>query len=306
MRIEQDSLHNASSTRTDEMSAMKKECASVRKLLREYAQGRLFPIQKSRIKRHLKSCLVCSSEYQALEMENETRRILKDINSPDSLLRRLREGLPGLADLKKFSYWPVWLAIVGIVALAVISMTSHQRDIEIENLEKSLPPVRMSATAPVATASTATHASLPEQPAPVQPAAAPVSAPAPPASVIEPLIITITPENDQAMQRINEIMQGHGSLRNMRFSEAVKEISGNLTARELLTFFNRLESVGKVSYSRRRFESLPAEQPVPFVLRLKPAPKIVEQPIKPSTPSGAISPETTAQPASAPSRTTLP
>jgi hypothetical protein len=58
----------------------------------------------------------------------------------------------------------------------------------------------------------------------------------------------------------------------------VKEVSGSLTARELLTLFNRIEPTAKVGYSRKRLQSFPTARLIPFVLRLKPAPRAVEKP----------------------------
>jgi hypothetical protein len=100
---------------------------------------------------------------------------------------------------------------------------------------------------------------------------------------IEPLMITISVDDEQtATRRINEVMRGHATLRSMRFSDTVKEISGSLTAKELLTFFNRIENAGKVNYSRTRLASFPAAAPVPFVMRLKTEQRPAERPIQQS------------------------
>ncbi len=91
-------------------------------------------------------------------------------------------------------------------------------------------------------------------------------------------------------------MRGHGQLRKMSFSQSVRQISGDLTPAELLVFFNRIEKAGKVSYSRKRFQSFPAAQPIPFVMKIKRTPMIAEQQ---STKPGS----TPALPASAPTQT---
>jgi hypothetical protein len=283
---------------------MKKECAYTRKALRKYLRGHLFMLQKNRVERHLKSCVVCSSEYQALKKNNETRQILKDVAPPEGLVKA---GVSGLAKLQKLFYRPLWVAaIIGIAVVVFINVTQRPRDLEIENLEKSLPPVPASSSS-IASAPATTLISLPAQTAPVHAAAAPQPAPVPEAAAAEPLVIAITPEDEQAaIRRINEVMRGHGSLHRLRFTDTVREISGSLTAKELLTFFNRIETVGKVSYSRKRFESFPAARPIPFVMKLKPAPRIVVQPSTPTAPKTDKPAGTTAQPISAPTQTPHP
>jgi hypothetical protein len=308
MRTEHDPLHKASSHKLDKASSVKRECAATRKALRKYLNGHLFKLQKMKVERHLKTCVVCSSEYQALKKEHETRRILKDITPPEGVVQHLKEGAFALAGLKKLFYRPLLLAaIVGVVALVLVTihLASRRGDPEIENLEKSLPP----AAAPMAVASApaATPAAPPAKPAPVQ-AASPQSAhrPVQEVPVGEPLVITITPRNEKAaVRRINEVMRGHGSLWKLHFSDTVREISGNLPAKELLAFLDRIESAGTVSYSRKRFETFPTAQPIPFVMKLMPAPRIAERPATPIAPKGYKPAETT-QPASAPTHTALP
>ena len=308
MRTEHDPLHKASSHKLDKASSVKRECAATRKALRKYLNGHLFKLQKMKVERHLKTCVVCSSEYQALKKEHETRRILKDITPPEGVVQHLKEGAFALAGLKKLFYRPLLLAaIVGAVALVLvtINLASRRGDPEIENLEKSLPPAG-APTAAVASAPAATPVAPPAKPAPVQPAS-PLSAhrPVQEVPVGEPLVITITPENEKAaVRRINEVMRRHGSLWKLHFSDTVREISGSLPAKELLTFFNRIKSAGTVSYSRERFEAFPTAQPLPFVMKLMPAPRIADRPA-PTAPKGYKPAEAT-QPASAPTHTALP
>lgn len=308
MRTEQDPHHKASSHKLDKASSMKKECAATRKLLRKYLHGHLFKLQNIRVERHLKSCAVCSSEYQSLKQESETRQILKDITPPLGIVQHLKERASSLARLKKLLYRPLWLAaIVGIIVLVSINLASRHRDLEIENLEKSLPPAAPTAAIPLAP--TATHAAVSAQPVPVIPAAAPPSVHGPVSETpsAEPLVITITPEDEQAaMQRINAVLRRYGSLGKQQFSDSVREISGNLTGKEMRTFLNRIASAGKMTYSRKKSEFIRSVHPVPFIVELKPASKIAGPPPAQAEPKVYKPAETPAQPASAPTQTALP
>jgi hypothetical protein len=292
MRTDQDALHKTSSERIHKAHALNKECAFVRKSLRKYVSGQVFTLRKLRIERHLKSCVACASACQALRWEKETRLILKDITPPEGLVRSFGQIASGMAHIKKLLYRPLMLfALAALVAagiLAVLNNAPRQGDAEIESLEKALPPAR-----------------LPAAPPPSIPEPAPVQAPAPAA---EPLVVSVTPENDQAARRgINEAMQDHVSLRGERFSASVAEVSGTLKAEELQALLDRIASVGKIRYSRRHFESFPPVQPIPFILKLKPAPKPVEPP---RTPPAAVeqkpSQPAVTQPASAPTPTSRP
>jgi len=309
MRTEHDPHHKTSSKKLDEASSMKKECASTRKSLRKYLHGHLFKLQKIRVERHLKTCVVCSSEYQALKQKSETRQILKDITPPEGLVQHLKEGASALAKLKKLLYRPLWLAVtVGIVVLVSINLASRRRDLEIENLEKSLPtssaPMASNASAP-----TVTPASMPAQPAPVQPAVTPPSVhrPVSEAPAVAPLVITVTPKDEQAaVQHINEVMREHGSLLNLQFSDTVREVSGSLTGKEMLTFLSRIKPAGKVTYSRKKSEFIHSVHPIPFIVKLKPASKIAAPSATQAAPKLYKPGETSAQPESAPTQTALP
>lgn len=261
---------------------MKKECAQVRKALPNYLRGHLFKLEQLRIERHLRSCVVCYSQYDALKRAAETRQYLKDITPPEGVVQRMKEGVSGLAKLKKLIYRPLWIAGI-VVAAAVVyhyAMTPRKLDVELDRIVKTAP----SSTAPAVPA-----------PAPLTPVAAQPVAPVHAAArVMEPLLVSITTENDKAaIRRINEVMREHGRLRKFKFTDTVRDVSGNLTAKELLTFFNRIGSAGKVSYSRKRFESFPSAQPIPFVMRLTVMPKAPAQkpvataPVTLPTPSSA-------------------
>jgi hypothetical protein len=236
---------------------MKKECEVTRSLLPRYLRGHLFKPQQKRIERHLASCAVCRSEFDALRQIGETRRILKDITPPETVAGRMKERVSALHALKKLFYRPLWLIIIAAVIAAsylyVIDPLLHDPDIE--KLDAGIPP------SPAATAPSAPQQRI--EPAPA--AAAPKT---------DPLVVTITLEKQNEMASIgtiNEAMTEHTSLKNMRFSDKVREISGSLTSDELLTFFNRIQSAGKIAYRRSRLASAGSEL-LPFVMRLKSLP----------------------------------
>ncbi len=253
---------------------MKTECEQARKSFRKYLQGHLFKPEQLKIDRHLKKCALCSSELQTLKRVAETQKYIKDITPPEGMVQKVKAGVSGLSRLRKLVYRPLWIlamaAAGAAVYLYVLPSLLHDRDFD--GIEAPVTPaVVQPAPMPPAAPQAATQAARPEPSKPQQ------SAPPP---AVNPLTVTITAENERAaMNRINSVMQGHALLRTMQFSDTVKEISGSLTAKELLTFFNRIESVGKVGYSRSRLESFPTAQPVPFVIRLKAAPATMEKPV---------------------------
>ena len=310
MRTDDDALSRESAGRLGATDSMKRECAAVRKALRKYLLGHVFTLQKIRIQRHLKTCAVCSSEHQALRMEMNTILLLKEVNPSEGLIRHWQAVAAVAAKLKTLLYRPLWMAaIAGALVLVYVNVMDRRGDPEIESLEMSLPPP--SESAPVAaSSSTATVFSLPPQPASAVP-----PAPAPPsarkavheAPAAEPLLVTLTPENEQAaLRRINEVMRGHAALRKLHFSDAVKEVSGSLSPGELLTFFSRVASAGKVSYSRRRFDTFPADQLIPFVMKLMPASGTAALPAAPAEPKVYRPAERTVQPAPVSAQTTSP
>ncbi len=245
---------------------MKKECQRTRQALPNYLHGYLFKTSKVRIDRHLQQCVICRSEFEALRRTEETRQLLKDIDAPEGIVGRVKESVSSLGKLKKLLYRPLWITGLFLIAAAIYYyvVTPRQLDLEIENIVK---------TAPSATAAAMSAVSGTTPPAPPASRHAAASAPA-----MEPLVVTITPEDDDAaIRRINEVMPGHGQMRKQKFSDTVKEIEGSLTAKELLTFFSRIDPVAKVSYSRKRFESLKTAEPIPFVLKLKAAPMPLEK-----------------------------
>ena len=279
---------------------MKKECAHTRKSLPKYLHGHLFKLEQVRIERHLKSCVVCYSEYQALKRADETRKYLKDITPPEGVVQRMKEGVTGLAKLKKLLYRPLWVAGIVIVAAIVYYYVSRPRqlDVELESIAKTAP----SSTAPT----THTPAASAVPPVVVQPSA-PVHVTA---HELEPLAVSITTENDKtAIRRINAVMAGHGQLRKYKFTDKVREISGSLTTKELRIFFNQIESVGKVTYNRKRFESFPSAQPIPFVVKLTivtRAPEEKEPPVQPVKKAREAEPPPFAQPAQKPVEAAVP
>jgi len=246
---------------------MKKECTHTRKALPKYLRGHLFKLEQIRIERHLKSCVVCYSQYESLKRADETRKFLKDITPPEGVAQIVKEGVSDLAKLKKLLYRPLWILGIVIVVVLIYYFLSKPRqlDMEIDNIIK--------------TESSRTTQTVPDSQPPVaSPAAVALPVEHPAAPLMDPLSVTITTDNDKvAIRRINEIMRGHGQLRKFKFTDMVREISGSLTAKELLTFFNRIEPVGKVSYNRKRFKAFSSAQPISFVMRLTVVPKVPEE-----------------------------
>ena len=254
---------------------MKKECTHTRKVLPKYLHGHLFKLEQIRIERHLRSCVVCYSQYETLKRADETRKFLKDITPPEGVVQIVKEGVFGLRRLKKILYRPLWIVGILLIILGAIYYLNKPRqiDIEIDNIIKTAP-------------SHTDHVTY----APPMPAVRPatvaqqgVTRTAASEHSIEPLSdslqVTITTDNDKvAIRRINEVMRGHGQLRKYKFTDTVREISGSLTPKELLTFFNRIESVGKISYNRKKFESFPNTQPISFIIRLVFIPRVQKEP----------------------------
>jgi hypothetical protein len=250
---------------------MKKECEVTRSLLPRYLRGHLFKLQQKRIERHLASCAVCRSEFDALRQIGETRRILKDITPPETVAGRMKERVSALHALKKLFYRPLWLIMIAAVIAAsylyVIDPLLHDPDIE--KLDAGIAP------SPGATAQSAPQ-TLPTPKTTVPPAPQQRIEPAPAAAApkTNPLVVTITLEkqNENAnIRTINEAMKEHPLLKNMHFSDKVREISGSMTSDELLTFFNRIQSTGKIAYRRSRLASAGSGL-LPFVMKLKSLP----------------------------------
>lgn len=279
----------------------KQECQQTKKTLPKYLRGHVFSTKRARIERHLKQCIICRSEFEALRRMEETRQILKDLHSYDGVIGRVQEGVSALGKVKKILYRPLWIAGIVLLAGAVYyyAMKPRQLDLEIEKIVKSGPatsPTASSASSTAVTAPSPTAAAVKRsdtEPAAEVRAAAPAgsagsqSLPSP-APRTDPLVVTLSPENDTtAVRRINEVMHSHGQLRTLKFSETVREVAGSLTAGELSTFFDRIGPSVKVSYSRKRLESFPATLPIPFVLKLKAAPKPKPQPVAAPEPQTA-------------------
>lgn len=240
-------------------------------MLSRYLHGHLFKLEHVRIERHLRTCVVCYSQYQALKRAHETQRLLKDITPPEGMVQIMKERVSGIGKLKKLLYRPLWIVgILVVVSLVVYYIQKpRQLDVELDSIAKSAPEKNV-------------------QPAPVQPT--PVAAPKTPETArpeparasdsnIEPLVVTITSDNDKAaIRRINEVMRGHEQLRKFKLTDTVREISGSLTTKELLTFLNRIESVGKITYNRKQFDSFPAARPIPFAMKVVALPR-VEKPV---------------------------
>jgi hypothetical protein len=263
---------------------MNKECERTRNALPDYLLGHVFRTTRSRIDRHLRTCVVCRSEFEALKRMEETRQILKYVDSPDGVAHRVKEGVFALAKLKKVLYRPLWLAVIVLVGIGLYyyAMLPRQLDLEIESIVKTVPATTTSTTSVPAAEPIQEASVVTKQVASVQgPAPRPVSTQA-----MAPLAVSILLVDETAsIQRVNEVMNGHEELRRMKFSDSKRQLSGALTAQELLTFFDRMGEVAKVRYDRQHFKSFPAGQQIPFVLTLKAAPRSVEKPKPASHPA---------------------
>ncbi len=291
-RADQDPLHRASRTRLGEVDTMKRECVYTRNLLRRYVRGHVFALQKIKINRHLKTCVVCRSELEGIRREEETRQILKYIDVSEGILHHLGRWIAAFGKLRKLVYRPLWTAgAVAILAAGFYFAISYyatmprKLDQEIDRIVKTAP-----------TGSAAVQAAAPSSaPSRTQPATA--SAPA-----LEPLVVTIIPgDNTSAVNRINGVMRGNTGFRQQHFSESSRELTGSMPAGDLLAFFDRIGPSAEVRFNRKRLDSFPAGQAVPFVLKLKAAPPSPEKAAAP-----AVQQPLTAPPATAPTITTTP
>jgi len=255
---------------------MKKECAYTQRMLPRYLTGHLFRPQMRRIGRHLSVCPLCRSEHDALRHVAETREILRDIAPAEGVAGRVFRRASRFSGLTRLLYRPFLLLLVlgaaGAIALYVITPLLY--DADLEKLDAG-PAVISSAPSP-------TIATLPSL---TLPALFPLPAVAPqaPDAAADPLLITITiakEEEQAAIGSLNDAMQGHASLGTMRFSEKVREISGNLTAEELYTFFDRIGRAGKISYKRSRLAPGTGEM-IPFVMRLRTSASQQQAPAQP-------------------------
>jgi Putative zinc-finger len=295
LRLEQDPVRGQSKRKLKEVSLMKKDCDRTRTALPDYLHGHVYWTTRKRIERHLDHCVVCRSELDTLRRMDETRRLLKYVDTTEGVAHQIKEGISKLTGLKKILYRPLWFAALALVVAGVYyyAMQPRQLDIEIDNIVKNAPVL----TSP--TSSTAqqpkVNASLPAvnvlKPVP-KPHPAPAVAPLrtanvqkpvlqpPPAPDEAPLPVSITPVNEtSAIGHINEIIQEHAQLRTLTFSKTHRERSGKLTAEELLAFLERIKNVATVRYDHKRLKSFPPAQQVLFVLTLKAAPETVGQPV---------------------------
>jgi hypothetical protein len=239
-------------------------------VLPKYLQGHLFKFQVRRVERHLKACPVCNSELYSLQYAADTKLLLKDITPSEGMAARMEAALLFLGRLRILLYRPFWLLLMALIGgyLYFFVLVPSRHDPELESIERSLP-------AAVVSAPTTSQAAL--SPAP---AAAPTPSPVPASAVnkhapvpsVEPLAITITPDDQSSMRRINEVLKGHARLRKLRFTDAVREVSGSLTPGELQILFSRIEQSARVSYSKKRFSALSTTELIPFAMKLKDAP----------------------------------
>ena len=299
-RIDQDALHQTSGTKLEQVRETKKECERTRKALPNYLQGHLFLFQVRRVERHLRDCPVCSSELYSLRFAADTKQLLKDITPSEGMAARVEAALLFFGKLRMLLYRPLWVLLLALIAggLYYFVVFPFLHDPELESIERSLPAAVVSApTASRPALNPALAAAPTPTPASAMKTPAPVSVPS-----VEPLAITITPDDQSSMRRINDIMKGHAGLRKLRFTDAVREVSGSLAPGELQTLFGRIEQAGRVSYSRKRFTALSTTELIPFVMKLKDAPPAAAKPAPavitetPASAPAASSPTPSAQP----------
>ena len=313
-RIDQDALHRTSGSRLELARETKKECARIRKELPKYLRGHLFRRQARRIGRHLAACPVCASELHSMRHAADTRQLLKDLTPLEGMAARLESTLALLGGLRLLLYRPLWIILTALIAgyLYFFVIVPFHRDPELESIERSLPAAVVSNPEPSHSAQNPVPDAASAPPGPAAPAAAAAVAKKAPDSVsaapaAEPLAITITPDDQSSMKRINDIMKGHAGLRKLHFTDTVREVSGSLTPGELQTLFGRIEQAGRVSYSKKRFNALSTAELAPFVMKLKDAPRAAAKPVPavsavPSEPAAALprpvasSPTPSAQP----------
>jgi anti-sigma factor RsiW len=259
--------------------SMKSDCTYTRQRLSRYLRGHLFKLQQLRIERHLASCPVCSSEFDAVRRAAETKRILRDVELPhgEPAVARVAAAISSAAH--RLIYRPVWIALIVLAVLALnhYLLTPLLHDPDLERLDAS---VQQDATTPAPVSTPApTQTPPPPRPRKTEPTA-------PVAAAADPLVVTITLDAEQeraSIQRINDAMREHALLRTMRFSDTVREISGSLTAHELETFFNRIGDAGKISFRRSRLAAAGSGELLPFVVRLRvvqPVPRTETKPVE--------------------------
>lgn len=262
---------------------MKKECDYTGRMLPRYLKGYLFLPQQKRVERHLAACAVCRSQFDALRRISETREFLQYLSPEVGIAGRVRTGASLLGRARRLFFRPLWLAAIVIAAVVVnvyvIMPFLHDPDLEKLDAGPAVPPAAEVKAEP-ATAPTPT-------PPAQQQAAAPRT---------DPLVITITlvKETEKAgIKMINDAMKEHALLNSLRFSEKVREISGSLTPDELMTFFNRIQGAGKITYRRSRLAAARGEL-FPFVMKLQ----VVSAP--PQTPADKPASGPSARPADKP------
>ncbi len=285
---------------------MKQECEYTRTNLERYLKGYVFKIQQRRIERHLAHCPVCRSEYDALRRIHETRHFLREIEPAGGIAGSVRQGFARFSWLPRLFFRPLWLAaIIGaLAAFQIYIIHPFLHDPDLERLDPgTTTPASESRPAP-ATAATPTLQQVAKA---AEPEKAPhAAASAVPAAKPLEVVITIDREHEKAsIRKINDVLREHAVLRSHLFSEAVRDISGSLSADELSTFVSRVKDAGAVSFKRSRLTNIGGGDMVPFVIRLKTAaarPAPVPSPAQPPPTPAAPAP-LAAAPASKPADT---
>jgi hypothetical protein len=267
----------------------KDECSYTRRMLPRYLSGHLFRPQMRRIGLHLAACPFCRSEHDALRHVVETREILREVLPAEGASGRALRRASWLSALTRLFYRPLLLLTVlasaGAVFLYIILPLLYDPDLERLDSGTHAPP----AAAPSPPLATEPSPTLPAPAAPP-----PADLPAP----VERLVVTLTiprEEEQAAVSRLNEALQGHPLLNSQRFSEKEREISGSMTADELSVLFDRIRGEGKLSYKRARLKAAGAGERLFFVMRLRTAAKQPAPP-QPAEAPAAAQPEKTANP----------
>jgi hypothetical protein len=264
---------------------LNKDCASIRKLLPKYVRGHVFKYQQIRVRKHLDGCPLCRSELFALERIDDTKRILEDVHAPDGPVLGMMEAVRRIfRSLRVLLYRPLWLLVItGCAVFVYFNLLVPHRDVEIENIEKSLPPPSAPVSAQVPTSAPAPAAAAPA-PTPAKTAVAAASAPSvkpekhpPTVGASDPLVVIITLNSETTAEEVNEVLHGYSQFKRKAFSESVREISGTLAYDEFLELARGIEPAGKVSYDRKKLSSFPEAQPIPIVMKLKSAPRPVQR-----------------------------
>jgi hypothetical protein len=109
---------------------LKSECPQIRELLSEYMDGVLEAPTMTAVNEHLKGCLLCSREHEALRSLVTGLRDIPVVNAPDNFLAKVHEKIEKhsmLERLRKFFFFthiriPVEAAAFALTAVLILSI----------------------------------------------------------------------------------------------------------------------------------------------------------------------------------------